>query len=150
MPTVNSISEAMAYIEKAVRDSLAYDVFEEVRGEEARQINRVVYDGYKPKFYKRRWDMHNSENIVGTVHGLTLEVENITPLNTYFDPTISKGVEPSMTGDLAQIVETGDGYDYYSPGARPFTQATIEALSENQNHVEGLKRGLRKAGIKVR
>lgn len=144
MPTVKSLNQAMAYIRKTIEASLGAEVLDVVRKEEAKQVQSVVYDSYQPTVYERRYDMGNDVNIIGTVNGTVLQVENITPPN-------SKGNPPPTTDkDLAKVIETGVGYDYFSPGARPFTQATVDALSASGAHVQALKNGLVKAGIRVK
>ena len=144
MPTVKSLNQAMTYIKNVINTSLRTEVLDAVRKEEAKQVQSVVYDSYEPTEYERRDDMKKDVNIIGTVNGTVLQVENITPPN-------SKGNPPPTTDkDLAKVVETGVGYDYFSPGARPFTQATMDALSASGAHVQALKNGLVKAGIRVK
>lgn len=144
MSTVKSLNQAMTYIRNVINTSLRTEVLDAVRKEEAKQVQSVVYDSYEPTEYERRDDMKKDVNIIGTVNGTVLHVENITPPN-------SKGNPPPTTDkDLAKVVETGVGYDYFSPGARPFTQATIDALSASGAHVDALKNGLVKAGIRVK
>lgn len=144
MPTVKSLNQAMTYIRNVINTSLRTEVLDAVRKEEAKQVQSVVYDSYEPTEYERRDDMKKDVNIIGTVNGTVLHVENITPPN-------SKGNPPPTTDkDLAKVIETGVGYDYFSPGARPFTQATVDALSASGAHVQALKNGLVKAGIRVK
>ena len=144
MPTVKSLNQAMTYIRNVINTSLRTEVLDAVRKEEAKQVQSVVYDSYEPTEYERRDDMKKDVNIIGTVNGTVLHVENITPPN-------SKGNPPPTTDkDLAKVIETGVGYDYFSPGARPFTQATMDALSASGAHVDALKNGLVKAGIRVK
>ena len=144
MPTVKSLNQAMTYIRNVINTSLRTEVLDAVRKEEAKQVQSVVYDSYEPTEYERRDDMKKDVNIIGTVNGTVLHVENITPPN-------SKGNPPPTTDkDLAKVIETGVGYDYFSPGARPFTQATVDALSASGAHVQALKNGLVKAGIQVK
>lgn len=144
MPTVKSLNQAMTYIKNVINTSLRTEVLDAVRKEEAKQVQSVVYDSYQPTVYERRYDMGNDANIVGMVNGTVLQVENITPPNSEGNPP------PTTDKDLAKVVETGVGYDYFSPGARPFTQATMDALSASGAHVQALKNGVVKAGIRVK
>ena len=144
MPTVKSLNQAMTYIKNVINTSLRTEVLDAVRKEEAKQVQSVVYDSYQPTVYERRYDMGNDANIVGMVNGTVLQVENITPPNSEGNPP------PTTDKDLAKVVETGVGYDYFSPGASPFTQATMDALSASGAHVQALKNGLVKAGIRVK
>ena len=144
MPKVKSLNQAMTYIKNVINTSLRTEVLDAVRKEEAKQVQSVVYDSYQPTVYERRYDMGNDVNIIGTVNGTVLQVENITPPNSEGNPP------PTTDKDLAKVIETGVGYDYFSPGARPFTQATMDALSVSGAHVDALKNGLVKAGIRVK
>ena len=144
MPTVKSLNQAMTYIKNVINTSLRTEVLDAVRKEEAKQVQSVVYDSYQPTVYERRYDMGNDANIVGMAYGTVLQVENITPPNSEGNPP------PTTDKDLAKVIETGVGYDYFSPGARPFTQATVDALSASGAHVQALKNGLVKAGIQVK
>lgn len=144
MPTVKSLNQAMTYIKNVINTSLRTEVFDAVRKEEAKQVQSVVYDSYQPTVYERRYDMGNDANIVGMVNGTVLQVENITPPNSEGNPP------PTTDKDLAKVVETGVGYDFFSPGARPFTQATMDALSASGAHVDALRKGLAKAGIRAK
>ena len=55
-----------------------------------------------------------------------------------------------MNKNLAQVIETGDGYDYRSPGARPYHENTVNELRSSGVIVEALKAGLKKKGIQVK
>lgn len=153
MPVVNSIGAAMAYVAAAVQKSLAGEVLRAVKAEEANQIETVVYEAYSPRVYKRRGAMGSPSNIVGEVTGTTLNVYNVTPANTMeFVPEMGGWIngEEQSGKNLPMVVETGNGYDYYSPGARPFTRATTEALAASKAHVQALRSGLMAAGLKVK
>jgi len=152
MPTFKSIEEARAYIEKAVNEALRNEVLWVIQAEEANQIEDLVYgdDAYYPRLYERRWDMSDLSNIVGKVSGMTLIVENITPPSAYHSPILEEKSDPPTTDkNLSEVVEYGEGYDWFSPGPRPFTQATVDALYENKNHVKALVKKLRSKGIVV-
>lgn len=152
MPVFSSIEEAKKYIYRAIQNTLINEVFWVVQAEEAEQIEDVVYglEAYSPRLYERRWDMNDLENIVGTVKGLSLSVKNITPPSDYVSPYMGENsTPPTLNKNLSEVVEYGKGYDWYNPGPRPFTEATVEALKRSGDHKEALKRGLRERGIVV-
>lgn len=146
MPTYKTLSEAMAYIQKAIEDVLHNEVFEKVKEVELSHITSDVYGAYpKPKMYSRRKsggfsDPNNIQDVGG---GLVLEVVNNTPPNPDGSPP------PTTDKDLAQVIESGSGYDYFSPGARPYHENTINDLAGSGAHVDALKTGLLKKGIKI-
>jgi len=150
LPTFDSIEAAVNYVKESITEALGGGVLRAVKNEEASQIKDEVYKAYKPKYYKRRKDMYAPGNIVGSVDGLTLTVYNITPPSDEHMPRFRKNTPaPTTDKDLASVIETGEGYDWYSPGPRPFTQSTVEALAISKEHVIALKKHLRSKGIRV-
>ena len=150
MPIFDSVDKAVAYVSAAVTEALGSGVLREVRKEEAKQVDDKVYGAYTPEYYKRRGDMGAPGNMPGVVSGLSLTVQNVTPPSGEQPAQFKRNTPPPTTGkDLASVVETGNGYDWYSPGARPFTQATVQGLSASQAHVNAIKKHLRSKGIRV-
>lgn len=133
----------MAYIQNAIADSLNNEVFEEVKRTMNDHALSDVYAAYSPKRYKRRMGLLN-ENIVGKVYGMKLEVEDVDQPNPLGDPP------PTVDKDLIEVIETGVGYDYYSPGPRPFVTNTAADLEGSNAHVRALAKGLAARGIKTK
>ena len=147
MPTYKTLSEALGYIEQAISDALQNEVFEKVREVELSHITSDVYGAYpKPRMYERRASGGFSDpgNIKNIGEGLTLEVINTTPPNPEGNP------EPTTDKNLAEVIESGAGYDYFSPGARPYNENTINDLAGSGAHIEALRAGLVRQGITVK
>lgn len=153
MPTFKNMKDLQKHLEKAVSDVLRNEVNDTVRKTMQKNIDEVVYESYMPVKYERRdigGGLIADENIQGTVEGLTLTVENITPFNQ--DPP-SQNTGTGLVG----LTEYGDGwggynYDHPRPGRpymnpRPFIQRTREELSETSKLVDSMKTGLKKHGI---
>lgn len=147
MPTYKTLGEAVQYIRKSIADALNNEVFEAVKEAELSHITTDVYGAYpKPKMYDRRGSVggfSDPSNIKNVGSGLTLEVVNETPPNPEGNPP------PTIDKDLAQVIESGDGYDYFSPGARSFHENTVNDLASSGKHVQALKNGLLRHGIKT-
>ncbi len=158
-----ALEKANQQLMAKVDNAMTKEVFEEVRDEEAATIYSEVYKVYIPKIYRRRGesggmgDPHNIEIRGGTAKGGTMVVVNITepnPGGCMNDSLVTTGK------NLPELVEFGYGYkdyryDFPKAGAtymrsRPFTAKTIEHLKESGAHVDALKVGLKRQGIKVR
>lgn len=158
-----TIKDALAKANKqiAIRIDKALDgeVAEAIKQEEAETISQVVYGVYTPKIYRRRGDyggMADIYNIDHTVHDGRIEVVNNTepnPGGTMNNDAVTVGKE------LDQLIEYGHGggggfYDFPKRGGsflkpRPFTKKTIEHLAQNKAHVDALRNGLKRCGLKV-
>lgn len=159
MDLSSQLSQIKAKIETAVKDALSNEVAEAVREEEVKAIKETVYGAYSPVIYNRRADaggLASDENIEHSVEGTTLHVRNTTDAN----PAGTLNNDKVTTGkDLPQLIEGGNGSggsydwpirgrDYMAP--RPFTQDTVNKLERNKRHIEALKNGLTRQGLKVR
>ena len=153
MTAFKDLDSIFAHVKKSVAGGLKNEVFDFTKALQSEEIRREVYDVYNPVMYDRRGadgGLGDPENIVGAVDEstLTLIVTNETPPNPYAPDGAS------TNKSLAEVVEYGEGYDYYKTGAeylnpRPFTQATYDELKSNKTHVEMLKIALNKRGIKT-
>lgn len=143
MPVFKSVDAAMAYIESAISSSLNDEVFHEVKQTMSQHAIEDVYEAYDPRVYVRRYGLVN-DNIVGSVQGLSLEVENVDQPNPVGFPP------PTVNKNLIQVIESGEGYDYFSPGPRPFVTNTREDLAGSGDHVKALARGLAARGIQTK
>ena len=139
MPQFKNTADLMAYLKKAVDESLTNDVFPVIRDEEVEAIKDIVYSMDTSGYYQRRYDfggIGDPYNIVikgdAAKNGI-LSVINITDPNPYLNG------------------RNGDRADYWSrPKARPFTEITIERLQASGKCTQALKRGLMKKGITIR
>lgn len=153
---IKTYSELIKTIEKKVRESLVDEVFDTVVDVEDKNIEKVKKK-YTPLVYEWRTSggLSDRSNIVydkNKIKNGMLSVINITEPNSYArdGATIDK--------NLPELIEYGHGYKGYTydyPGypyslPRPFTENTIEDLKSSKDHVESLKRGLTKRGLKVK
>lgn len=102
-------------------------------------VETEVYDKYDPTFYERKGyqgglaDPANMEARYDPA-SMTLEVEDVR--------------QDEETGRLvAPIVESGRGYDYFSPGARPFHEVAERNIAESGTLDKALNHVLRSAGF---
>ena len=156
-----ALKRANIKLQPKIDDAMTKEVFEEVADEESATIYDEVYKVYKPKMYRRRGDnggLGDPYNIAirgGSAKNGKMAVVNLTDPNP--DGCMSDGVTTGK--DLPALIEYGHGYkwNYYDfPGKgkymkpRPFTKKTIEHLKENGAHIDALRAGLRRQGIKVK
>lgn len=141
----------------AAREKLKIDVEEvllthvapAVMDEMQEQVQEKVYDAYIPRVYVRRMedgglkDRRNYEASV-EVGSMTLTVENLTKDAGYWRP-------PGMRDRfLTPVVESGAGYDYKSPGPRPFNESTEQEVVQNGTVDRELKIGLTERGHNIK
>lgn len=138
-----------AGLTEAVETALLTHVAPAVKEEMRAQVYEKVYDAYEPKLYERRYDEDGLGDIrnyeasvdVGT---MTLTVENLTRDDGYWRP------DGAPDRFLAPVVESGSGYDYFSPGPRPFNEATEKEVVRDGSVERELADGLREQGYDVR
>ena len=159
MTIKQALEKANKQIAKKIDKALDDEVAEAIKQEEVQTISQVVYGVYTPKIYRRRGDlggMADIYNIDHTVHDGKIEVVNNTepnPGGTMNDAAVTTGKY------LDQLIEYGHGgsggfYDFPKRGAafmkpRPFTAKTIEHLAQNKAHIDALRDGLKRRGLKV-
>ncbi|WP_431785781.1 hypothetical protein [Paenibacillus lactis] len=128
-------------LNKNISNALDVEVTNATREVMKEQIQQVVYEPYDPTVYERQKEvggLTDEENIKATLKNAnTLIIENVRS---------DKGV------NVAEIVESGEGYKYEFPFngvPRPFSEATREYLENTGIHKEALYRGLKRQGISV-
>ena len=154
-----SIESQLKAIEKKlkskIQDALLHEVTDTVKETMLGHIKRDVYDQYSPVDseigYKRRLTtdgLADEGNIDAKIKGNTLIVENNTMSNEDYLPD---GKKPYK---IAGVIEYGNGeygvYDYKNIGDRPFIENTREDLRESGEHIDALKRGLKRQNIDVK
>lgn len=91
MPQFKNTADLMAYLKKAVDESLTNDVFPVIRDEEVEAIKDIVYSMDTSGYYQRRYDfggIGDPYNIVikgNTAQNGILSVINITDPNPYLN-----------------------------------------------------------------
>jgi hypothetical protein len=160
----NSIKDLEKYLNKQMADVLQNEVAEKVKDVEQESIDRTVYGGYQPTspdsepwVYERRRDdgglrdrRNMEETVVHTSNGVELSIENTTT-----------GSDDDF--EIADLVEYGDGANgkeysfksnrdntaYQYLRGRPFTKETVEELERTGEHVDEMRKGLRRKGLDV-
>ena len=172
---VNNLSELKAEIEKRVSLALQNAVATKVEDKMVNEIYETVYT-YDQVSYTRRYHASGSDigsyfddtdntgladvnNIVSTVNGCVLTVENMTLGSHYYfsferdkkGKLIRKRRVSKNSGKpIAGVIETGIGYDV--PEfilSRPFISNTRDALSNSRIILNAMKRGLSRQGLEV-
>ena len=157
-----ALEKANRQLMSKIDNAMSKEVFEEVQDEESATSYSEVYKVYTPRMYRRRGeygglgDPYNIEMQGGAAKNGVLVVVNLTEPNPGGCPDANQ----VTTGkNLPELVEYGDGYKFYHydfPGRgrymqpRPFTQKTIEHLEQSRAHINALKAGLKRQGIKVK
>ena len=152
MATFKNIKELNKYLQKQIDDSLKKEVADEVRSTMIKRIDEDVYDAYTPystdgitPHYERTYELKNPKNIIHYMlkDGM-IAIENIRQ-------DMSDGYR-----NIVEILESGRGYSWgykrdldLEIGARPFVQNTRNELSTSGRHIDALKSGLNKRGIKT-
>lgn len=142
----DDIQELLNDIRSDIEDTLSDEVLDKVKDIELKHVEEDVFAVYKPKIYERRENggIDDPDNIVGDVHDMQLEVENVTRFNDgYFSSNHGVG--------LADLINDGDrfgGYFYDYPGSfnqpRPFLDNTVEEIEKTDSVENALAEGLRK------
>lgn len=150
--TYDDINALLGDLKSDIEDTLAHEVLDEVKNIELRHIEDDVFSVYSPSIYKRRLTdgIDDPENIVGEVHDMILEVDNVTEFNDGY------GTYNHGTG-LAELINDGErrgGYYYDYPGEftqpRPFIDNTIDEIEHTDSVEKALVRGLKKRNYKVK
>lgn len=157
MATFNNLNDLFKHINSQMADVMQKEISEKVKDVEQKNIDSTVYDAYSPFVYERRRDndgLRDRNNMQSQVtqsgNGVELTVENTT-----------KGKDSNY--EIAELIEYGDGtngkeYDFKRNrdgtafkylGSRPFTKNTVDELYRTGEHVDEMKKGLKKRGIDV-
>lgn len=142
-------------INMRINNALKREVASQVKKTMAKVIDVVVYARYQPYnrdggsfHYHRTYQLKEKKNIKAYIKN---------PAQLYVR-NVYRGVQ---NVDVPKIIETGKEYDWgyqTNPnwrnldreiGARPFHQQTAEQLRVSRKHVEALRRGLHRQGIKT-
>lgn len=105
-------------------------------------VETEVYEKYEPQVYRRKG-----------LHGGLADPENMDARYDAKDMTLE--VEDVRRDDntnrlVAPVVESGRGYDYFSPGARPFHRTAEKNMARSGAFEQALDYGLRRAGFETK
>jgi hypothetical protein len=136
--TQRDLERFLKQLQQPVTKALNGNVAQAVKKVMKDKVQTEVYDPYKPSVYQRTGKLGSEESMESNIiNDTTLVVEN---------------VRSDGDRNVAEIVETGNGYTYdfqYSGIARPFTEATREELVNTGAHLAALYQGLKQQGINV-
>lgn len=135
----NNLNDLFKQIEADLQDTMAKEVAETVKDSMQTAIQNGVYNAYSPKQYSRRKEnggMLDRKNIESHMDGNTLTVRDIAPLDN-----------GRTDYALDDIVVNGLGY---MPFPRDYYSECAEKLETTGDHVEALKRGMKKRGYRVK
>lgn len=133
-----NLDSLFKHIEKQVQDTMENEVADAVKDNIAEAVQTSVYDAYNPMYYKRRMQnggLIDKDNMEVTEIPNGISVRDVAPLDN-----------GRRDFSLDEIIVNGLGNQ---PFERDFYTETKERLSENNDHVEALKHGLKKRGFKV-
>lgn len=139
MASLEQVIASLTRLDEAIRDALANEVADAAR-EAIRDAAMSEVYSYTPGFYSRRMasgGLIDEANIITTVEGNTLTVDNVTGLQNLWGE--------GDTGLLTPIVEAGLS-NYNMPYPRPFMEVA-EAALRGGKAAEALARGLARQGI---
>lgn len=128
-----------AKLNTAVQSAMEGPVADTAKAFLADAVETEVYDVYDPVYYERKKNeggLSDIDNMEATYDAanMTLEVEDVR--------------RDEETGRLvAPVVESGRGYRYFSPGARPFHKVAEENMAKTGELERALEYGLRQAGF---
>lgn len=167
MTVGQALKKLQPALEKRIDDVLNNEVLKAVQDVQSDAAAKIVYSTPTSGYYKRRGDgisygygdgIGDPVNMVaegGSAKGGRLVVINVTDPNPYLNGI--NGDRATVNKSLVYVVEhgsgqTGDpGYDYWkNPKARPFIAETRKELRRTKAHVEALRRGLSRRGVKTR
>lgn len=143
---------------KVIPDVLGNEVYSVAVNTQSRMVQKEVYSKYNPYIYQRRgWSggLADPSNNRGTFsyQGLgevQLFIQNVTEgsdQNFYIAPLIEYG--DGYHGLEYQYKRNRDNTQYKYLNPRPFISETIKYLEANLAHVDAMKRGLSRWGIRT-
>lgn len=149
--TYDDIDTLLKDLKSDIEDTLMDEVLDEVKGIELSHVEEDVFSVYSPSIYKRRQNdgIDDPDNIVGEVHNMQLEVDNVTEFNDDYG-TYNHGI------GLADLINDGERrsgffYDYQGEfeKARPFIDNTIDEIEQTDSVENALAKGLKKRNYDV-
>lgn len=149
--TYDDVDTLLKDLKSDIEDTLMDEVLDEVKDIELSHAEEAVFSVYSPSIYKRRLSdgIDDPDNIVGEVHNMQLEVDNITEFNDDYG-TYNHGI------GLADLINDGErksGFFYDYSGeferARPFIDNTIDEIEQTDSVENALAKGLKKRNYDV-
>lgn len=149
--TYDDLDTLLKDLKSDIEDTLMDEVLDEVKNIEIEHVEEDVFSVYSPSIYKRRLNdgLDDSDNIIGKIHSMELEVDNITEFdNGYGTYNSGRGL-----ADLVNDGEARSGFYYDFDGAftqpRPFIDNSIEEIEQTNSVENALANGLMKRNYDV-
>lgn len=152
MATFKSLDQLFDHIEKQISESLNDDVTEEVIDEMKEHYEKEVYSyESNPDFYERRYSLVDDANYETYVEDLKLSVTNIAEPNDSVFGYSNSGKHYQLAewienGRIPNIFDNKTDYPWTKP--RPVMKKVVDTLKRDGRHVNALRTGLNKRGIK--
>lgn len=151
MPAFKNLDSLFEYIQKKVDTTLKNEVYKTVKKEMLANIEEEIYQSYTPLVYDRRYKsggLGDPKNIVCEVSNGVLSVFNIAESSeSWIDGTTSDDFIRWIEHGRVPMLWKGSPYPFMMP--RPFLKTTKEMLEDNKKHIQALKSGLEKRGLKI-
>ncbi len=147
----DDIDKLLKDLKSDIEDTLTKEVLDEVKDIETQHIEDDVLSVYSPSIYERRVSggISDPSNIIGEVHDMALEVDNVTRFNDGYG-TYNHG---EGLADLINDGEKRGGFYYDYEGEftqpRPFIDNTIEEIEQTDSVEDALAKGLKKRNYNV-
>lgn len=115
MSLLDEYNKAMAQLRADINDVIQNDMCDGIRVAMVDSARTRVYEAYpNPKRYVRRWTLTDPSHYQFYFHDLGVEVESPITGNPAYAPPASSGWNP---GYISHIIESGDGYPWFSKGS---------------------------------
>lgn len=116
MSLMDEYQRAMAQLRADVNDVVHNDMRDGIAVAMVDSARTRVYGVYNPTYYKRRWTLTDPSHYVFHTDGdMSIEVESPIVGNSNYAPPVSEGWNP---GYISNIIESGDGYPWFSGNNR--------------------------------
>lgn len=113
MSLLDQYNEAMARLRADVTDVIQNDMRDGIAVSMVDSARTRVYDAYSPKKYERRWTLIDPSHYKFYPTDMGIEVESPIEGNPAYAPPASSGWNP---GYISHIIESGDGYPWFTKG----------------------------------
>ena len=157
MPDFKSMKDLNKYLEKMIADSMS-DVGGKIVETTQEQVQKDVYDAYKPEEYRRTMELKNSlvftppirdgEFISTTIMHDTNLIGSYAPNQHY---SVVNG--DSSIHSIAEIVHDGKSGLIFGTGVwtkpRPYFLNAKDLIQKDKIHVKAMKDALGKRGINI-
>ena len=152
MSLLDQYNEAMARLRADVNDVIHNDMRDGIVMAMVDSAKTRVYDAYNPKKYIRRWTLTDPSHYRFYEEDMAISVDSPITGNPAYAPPASSGWNP---GYISHIIESGDGYPWFSKGSdmdtigpRPYlTEGMKDYVNKSAN--TDLADGLRARGYIV-